>query len=99
MKASEIIDAKEKLIEELNEVNKTLLIVTTNYKQKQSKLWLETDWAEAIGKAKPTVDEKKAYISLNTLEERMNKESTIYLKDHILKQIDLCDDKLMVCDE
>ena len=30
--------------------------------QKRARLLLETDWAEVIGKAKPTVAEKDAYI-------------------------------------
>ena len=33
------------------------------YKEKESKLLLETDFEEVLGKKRPTVDEKKAYIT------------------------------------
>ena len=32
------------------------------YKEKEAKLLLETDFEEALGKKRPTVDEKKAYL-------------------------------------
>ena len=33
------------------------------YKEKEAKLLLETDFEEVLGKKRPTVDEKKAYIT------------------------------------
>ncbi len=32
------------------------------YKEKEARLLLETDFEEALGKKRPTVDEKKAYL-------------------------------------
>ena len=39
------------------------------YELKKSKMLLETDFATAIGKAKPTVAEKDAYVKLQTVED------------------------------
>lgn len=99
VKAIDVINEKENLINELNEVNKKLLESTINYNQVKSKLWLDTDFNDVLGQSRPTVDQKKAYVSLNSLEEKQIKEQLQYTKEHLLKMIDLCDDKLMVCDE
>ena len=98
-KASKIIDEKEKWINELKSVNQELFIATSEYKEVQSKLWLNTDFEEVLGKKRPTVDEKKAYVTLHSLEHRDQRDLARYNKEYILKMIELCDDKFMVCDE
>ena len=99
VKAIDVINEKEDFIKELDGVNKKLLEATINYKQVQAKLWLDTDFNEALNQSRPTVDQKKAYVTLNSLEEKQVKEHLQYTKEYLLKMIDLCDDKLMVCDE
>lgn len=67
-----------------------------NYKEKQNRLWLETDWEDAIGKGRPTVDEKKAYVSQNCLNEKIIKEDAYYNIQYIKYSIDVCDKKLEI---
>lgn len=99
MKAKEILEEKEKIINKIDDLNKELLTATIEYKEVKNNLWLNTDWSEAIGKAKPTVDEKKAYISQQSLAHKELKEIA-YLKVQYLKMLlDLLDDKLEFCDE
>ena len=99
VKAIDVLDKKEQLIGELEQVNKELLNATIQYKEIQSNLWLDTDFGEVLQKGRPTVDEKKAYVTLHSLEYREKRESAIYKKEVLLKAIELCDDKLRVCDE
>jgi len=40
------------------------------YKEREAKILLETDFEEALGKKRPTVDEKKAYILLQMKEDK-----------------------------
>lgn len=40
------------------------------YKEKESKLLLETDFEEVLGKKRPTVDEKKAWLLLQMKEDK-----------------------------
>lgn len=99
VKAIDVLDKKEQLIGELEQVNKELLNATIQYKEIQSNLWLDTDFGEILQKGRPTVDEKKAYVTLHSLEYREKRENAIYKKEVLLKAIELCDDKLRVCDE
>ena len=99
VKAIDVIDEKTKWIKDLEKCNKELFIATSQYKEVQAKLWLDTDFEEELGKKRPTVDEKKAYVTLHSLEHRDQRDLCRYNKEYILKMIDLCDDKLMVCDE
>ena len=40
------------------------------YKEKEAKLLLETDFEEVLGKKRPTVDEKKAWLLLQMKEDK-----------------------------
>lgn len=97
--AVDIIEEKEKWIKELKKCNSELLNATSDYKGFQARLWLETDFEEVLNKKRPTVDEKKAYVTSKTLPHRDLRDIALYNKEYVLKMIDLCDDKLGVCDE
>ena len=65
------------VIEELQKASEDIIMLTLDYsakklllKEKEAKLMLETDFEEVLGKKRPTVDEKKAYITLNTLKDK-----------------------------
>ena len=65
------------VIEELQKASQDIIELTLDYsakkillKEKEAKLMLETDFEEVLGKKRPTVDEKKAYITLQTLKEK-----------------------------
>ena len=67
---------REKL-EELQKASQDIIELTLDYsakkillKEKEAKLMLETDFEEVLGKKRPTVDEKKAYITLQTLKDK-----------------------------
>lgn len=96
MDAMSVIGEKEVLIDELGKANKELVTATITYKEVQSGLWLNTDFESELGKKRPTVDEKKAYVSYHSLEHRKQREIAEYNKELILAKIKLCDDKLGV---
>lgn len=50
------------LNDEITNVEKQYWELKYDYEQQKAKLLLETDWATEMGKAKPTVAEKDAYI-------------------------------------
>ena len=65
------------VIEDLQKASKDIIDLTLDYsakklllKEKEAKLMLETDFEEVLGKKRPTVDEKKSYITLNTLKDK-----------------------------
>lgn len=92
----DVINEKVALINDLADLNSQLLKATINYKVQQSKLWLETDFEEELGKKRPTVDEKKAYITKHSLLLREQRDTLINDKEVLLKKIEICDDKLGV---
>ena len=92
-----VIEEKEKLINELKEASNELLVATIQYKRMQNHLWLDTDFEKELGKKRPTVDEKKAYVSLHSLEYREQKEIAEYNCDFIRNMIELSGDKLEIC--
>ena len=65
------------VIEELQQASEDIINLTLDYsakklllKEKEAKLMLETDFEEVLSKKRPTVDEKKSYITLNTLKDK-----------------------------
>ena len=65
------------VIEELQQASEDIIELTLDYsakklllKEKEAKLMLETDFEEVLGKKRPTVDEKKSYITLHTLKDK-----------------------------
>ena len=68
---------KMSVIEELKQASEAIINLTLDYsakklllKEKEAKLMLETDFEEVLGKKRPTVDEKKSYITLNTVKDK-----------------------------
>lgn len=92
----DVIKEKEALIKDLVDLNSQLLVATLNYKMQQSELWLETDFETILNKSRPTVDEKKAYITKHSIVLREQKDTLANAKEVLLKKIELCDDKLGV---
>ena len=86
------IEKKEQIINELNEKRNEYTLKNIEYKKKKCKLMLETDFKTVLDSSRPTVDEKKAYISLNTIELRKEKE-LLYNEIKLLElEIELCND-------
>ena len=56
--------------EELTEAQLDYFAKKLLSKEKEARLLLETDFEEALGKKRPTVDEKKAYILLQMKEDK-----------------------------
>ena len=83
-------------VEMLRKAYKEYIMAYKDYKQKQNNLWLNTDWEDAIGKARPTVDEKKAYISQNSMNEKLIKENCYYNIQYIKYKIDVGQKKLEI---
>ena len=92
----DVIKEKEALINELNDLNSQLLVATLSYKMQQSELWLETEFEEVLNKKRPTVDEKKAYITKHSMVLREQRDTLVNAKEVLLKKIELCDNKLGV---
>lgn len=91
----EILDRKKEKIKEWERATYELLDATIKYKKKQNELWLYTDFAEKLGKGRPTVDEKKAYISDKTIELKEKKESAYNKVKLIELELELLDDELV----
>lgn len=91
-----IIKEKESLIDDLDKCNRELLEATLNYRLIQSQLWLETDFEEKIGKKRPTVDEKKAYVNAHSIVHKEQRDMAYNNREIILLKIRLCEDKLNI---
>ncbi|MBP5421706.1 MAG: hypothetical protein J6Y78_04590 [Paludibacteraceae bacterium] len=89
-----VIKEKESLINDLKESNDELVKAMMNYRLIQSQLWLETDFEEKIGKKRPTVDEKKAYVNAHSIIHKEQYEIAKNNREIILFKIKLCEDKL-----
>ena len=59
------------------------------YKEKEAKLLLETDFEEALGKKRPTVDEKKSYILLQMKEDKHEVNHAETLVDKLKRDYDI----------
>ena len=82
------------MINDLKESNDELVKAMMNYRLIQSQLWLETDFEEKIGKKRPTVDEKKAYVNAHSIIHKEQYEIANNNREIILFKIKLCEDKL-----
>ena len=91
----EILDKKKDKIKEWEKATYELLDATIKYKKKQNELWLYTDFAEELGKGRPTVDEKKAYISNKTIDLKEKKDSAYNKVKLIELELELLDDELV----
>ena len=89
-----VIKEKESLINDLKESYDELVKAMMNYRLIQSQLWLETDFEEKIGKKRPTVDEKKAYVNAHSIIHKEQYEIANNNREIILFKIKLCEDKL-----
>lgn len=90
----ELLEKKANLIEKINEGR--ILYTNTNneYKEKKCRLLLETDFVEVLNKSRPTIDEKNAYVDLNTLELKKTKELIYDNIKYLEMQLDLINDEI-----
>ena len=65
-------DEIRKLNDEIEELEDSYWEFKCNYEQDRADILLDTDWATAIGKAKPTVAEKDAYIEKELGDNRLH---------------------------
>ena len=59
------------------------------YKEKEAKILLETDFEEALGKKRPTVDEKKAYILMQMKEDKHEVNHAEILVEKLKREYDI----------
>lgn len=92
----EIIEQKEKLIEELSSLKEKYLKADIKYRRKKCRMLLECNFEEILQKSRPTVAEKDAYVELKTLnlkEKRDSIKNKIKIKE---LEIEICDNKIEV---
>ncbi len=99
MDRKEIIKELDECIDEIHSAYKNYVEKVGIYKNKQSRLWLDTDFKEELGTGRPTVDEKKAYVNSHLEEERTARDEAYYEIEYIKYKIDSCNQKLKVSDE
>lgn len=91
-----IIKRKKELIEEYNQTKKKFIKADTRYRRKKCRMMLECNFEEILGKSRPTVAEKEAYIELKTLNLKQTKE-LIYNDLKLIEfEIGICDNELEV---
>ena len=89
-----LFEEKEQLIDLIADTRNKFLNSDIKYKETKCRLLLETDFATILNKSRPTVDDKKAYVDLNTLDLKKEKESlAIKIKTLELK-LDLLNNKI-----
>lgn len=86
------IKEKKQLIEKLFEKKNEYTKKSIEYKKTKCKIMLKTDFKDVLNSARPTVDEKKAYIASKTLEIRLEKEMLYNEVEYLKYQITLFDD-------
>lgn len=69
------------------------------YIQKKSELWLDTDFNKELNSKRPTVDEKKAYVNMNVLDEKMARDELYYQIEFLQYDIRALEKILEVRDE
>jgi len=95
MDTQKIIDEKEEIIKEIDKVTKEYIKKNVEYKKAKNSAWLDTDFKDVLNSNRPTVDEKKAYVSSQTIDLREERDELWYQREHLLRKLDLCDDKYM----
>ena len=91
---TQLLEQKEQLIESINEARNFYTDKNVEYKKKNCELLLETDFVEVLNKSRPTVDEKNAYVDLNTLELKEKKEKAYNDIKYLEMKLDLINDKI-----
>ena len=89
----------DEYVEEIHSAYKDYVDKVRVYKSKQSNLWLDTDFKEVLGTGRPTVDEKKAYVNKHLEVERTARDEAYYEIEYLKYKIDICNQKLKVCNE
>lgn len=73
------------LIDELHNLNESIIDLSLDYsakkleyKEKEAKILLETDFEEVLGKKRPTVAEKEAYVLLELKDSKATVDKAYY---------------------
>ena len=74
-----------KIIKNLNKVETQYCEAKRGLEVLKAELILNTDWNEALGKPKPTVQEKEAFITLQTQKEQCKIDSLKLRKDYLYR--------------
>ena len=86
-------------LEELETAYPKYVKANIDYVKKKSELWLDTDFVKELDSKRPTVDEKKAYVNMNLLDEKMTRDELYYNIEFLQYDIRGLEKILEVCDE
>lgn len=86
------VDNKKQLAKELKETRDLYTRKNLEYKKEKCKLLLNTNFEEELGKSRPTVGEKEAFVDLKTLDLRLEKELLYNKIKEIELEIEICTD-------
>lgn len=99
MDTNEAMNILIKNLEELESTYKDYVSANIEYIQKKSELWLNTDFATTLGSKRPTVDEKKAYVNIQSLDLREARDELYYRAEYLRYKIEGYEKIIGVCDE
>ena len=99
MDTNEAMNLLIKNLEDLESTYKDYVSVNIEYIQKKSELWLDTDFATVLGSKRPTVDEKKAYVNMESLKLREARDELYYRAEYLRYKIEGYEKIIGVCDE
>ena len=86
------IEEKKSLIKQFKDKKDEYVETDIEYKSLKAKLLLETDFNEVLNKSRPTVDDKKAYVDLMSIDLKKKKD-LLYNEIKVLElEIDLYND-------
>lgn len=89
-----ILKKKENVIEQIATTRDEYLKANREYKKEKCKLMLETDFETILNKSRPTVDEKNAYVDLNTLHLKEEKDKKYNEIKYLEMKLELINDNI-----
>ena len=90
----DILEKQLDIINKLNKKEEEYILKYNEYKMKKCKLLLETDFTEVLNKSRPTVDEKNAFVDLNTLDLKQEKDLLYNEVKYLKMLLDLNHDEI-----
>ena len=88
-----LIDKKDALFDEINQLNDKLIDRKTATKYELEDLWLRTDW-ETVINGRATDKTKKAFVDAQIRPHKEQEESVENTIEHLQNQVKIIDDKL-----
>ncbi len=74
---------EDELLNEITEINRDFVNKKLDLEEKKANLWINTDWVAVLGKGKPTLDDKKEWIKLQTVSDKREVEQLEIDLNHI----------------